>query len=72
MWTSLILLKKKCDYLTYYLDGRPQLPETLKEGTQEAPFADGVYFVGVPAVNVGMQGAGGRVEYVTFWNKTPV
>lgn len=72
MGTSLILLRKKCDYLICYLDGKPQLPETLQEGTQEAPAADGVYFVRVPAVNVGMQGAGGSVEYVTFWNKTPV
>ena len=46
------------------------IPETLQKGVQDGPADDGVCFVMVPAVDVGLQGAGGRVDCVTFWNKT--
>ena len=54
----------------YYLDNKTSIPETLRKRVQDGPADDGVCFVTVPAVDVGLQDAGGRVDCVTFWNKT--
>ena len=54
----------------YYLDSKTSIPETLRKRVQDGPAADGVCFVTVPAVDVDLQDAGGRVDCVTFWNKT--
>lgn len=56
----------KCNYLKYYLDSKTSVIWKLEKGAWNVPVDDGVSFVIVPAVDIGMQSATTRV---TLWNK---